>query len=295
MHSLEQLNAFIAVFEKGSYSAAGRTLNKDRTTVRELIKSYEDILGFTLFTIQGRKAIPTDYGNGIYPQVKLVLRQNHQLDLYTKELFEHNLHELTFCFDSDFPSDFIRQIESKALEAYPEVRINWVQKHREQALDALESGDLDLVFLPTKYNLLPKQTILYKNIGYINYHFYVGSQSPLSSHEEITLEDTQLEIQYIAEHTVKTDGLIKPFSSHCRVVGSNELLLSLLELRGWAVLPDHIASKWEAEGRIIKKPSPLLVDDVKIPASVFFSASSQYNPIIAQILDWCSDIAEHYF
>ncbi len=295
MHSLDQLRAFQAVFNKGSYSAAGRELNKDRTTVRELVKSYEDVLGFSLFTIVGRKAVPNEHANAIYPQVTLILRQSHQLDLYTRELFKHKLQELTVCIDHDFPNDFILEIETRVLKAYPEVRFNWYYRHREEALNALENGAVDLAFLPTKYRLLPKQTVLYKTLGYMSYYFYVGKQSPLAAHKSITLEDTQLEIQYIGEHTVRTDALLKPFSSHCRIVGSNDLLISLLEHQGWAILPHHIAGKAVAEGLIIKKPSPLLINDVKIPASVFFSASSQHNPIIMTILDWCSEMAEHYF
>ncbi|SKA60901.1 helix-turn-helix domain-containing protein [Enterovibrio nigricans] len=65
MHTIEQLTAFISVYEKGSYSAAAAALGKSRTTVREHVMAYEDTLGYSLFVIEGKKrfllTVPTSF------------------------------------------------------------------------------------------------------------------------------------------------------------------------------------------------------------------------------------------
>ncbi|MGF1748652.1 LysR family transcriptional regulator [Vibrio cionasavignyae] len=288
-HSLEQLNAFVAVCDAQSYSGAGRALGKDRTTVRELVKAYEDILGYGLFQTQGRSVIPTVQALALLPQVRLVLRQNEKLFQFSHAVFDYPTTNINIVYDNDLPHELVRNIEVRALQRYPELRINWYARGRDSSLEGIVSGEIDFAILPARGGVRPGAPVNYKHLGHVRYGIYVGARSPLASIKEFTLEDAQLEIQYVSEHSLQTKGLITTFSSHCRTVSSNSLLMSMLETGGWALLPIHIASKLSNQASLIQLSSPLLTSDIKIPFSLFYQVGAEANPILANMLTWFDD------
>ncbi|MEF1193146.1 LysR family transcriptional regulator, partial [Vibrio parahaemolyticus] len=64
--SLEQLLAFVAVYEQLSFSKAAVKLNKHRTTIGQVITNLEDLLAVTLFERVGRSVEPTEDARLLY-------------------------------------------------------------------------------------------------------------------------------------------------------------------------------------------------------------------------------------
>ncbi len=52
--SMEQLEAFVAAAEHGSFSAAGRVLRKAQSAVSTQVSNLEEDLGLELFSREGR-------------------------------------------------------------------------------------------------------------------------------------------------------------------------------------------------------------------------------------------------
>ena len=121
MHTFEQISAFVAVYEHGSYSNAAKQLNKSRTTVREHVMTYEDLLGYDLFTIQGRKATPTDNATHLYRRAKLVEKQNRSLFTQSQILFDHDVHTVNICYDVMTPLALLAYLDHQLVKNHPEI------------------------------------------------------------------------------------------------------------------------------------------------------------------------------
>ncbi|KOO14876.1 LysR family transcriptional regulator [Vibrio xuii] len=295
MHTLDQLAAFVAVFENGSYSAAGRRLAKDRTTVRELVKAYEDILGYKLFIIEGRQAIATEEANRLYSPATHVIRQNSLLQQLSVAQLDQPLAELTFGYDGDFPRQLICDLDRLISEHYPHIKTHWLQRGRDTALDSVEDGSLNFAISPARMRIQPKQKVLYKSLGYVSYNLYTGSKSPLLDKEDFSLLDAQAETQLIAEHTNNAGTVVHAYSVDTKVIGCNMLLLDLLSHFGWAILPNHVAESSLKLGRIRKLKSSALANDVHMPFSIYYPFSGDSNELSQQILGWCDELAHRYF
>ncbi|BCN25574.1 LysR family transcriptional regulator [Vibrio alfacsensis] len=295
MHSLDQLYAFVSVYEHHSYSAAGRELNKDRTTVRELVKSYEDILGLELFTIIGRKANPTERATQLYPQAKLVLRQNRKLLEFGNAMFQEPKTRLKLGYDIDFPVDFIAELERRCLSFFPQVRVQWIETHRDNALKQVSERELDLAILPAIGGISPRYPLIFKHLGYISYGLYVGAKSPLAQRAAFTIEDAQLEVQYLSFNNMNSDGMIQAFSSHTRAVSSHTLLVKMLKNEGWALLPVPLGEYYAKKQLLKKLPTPLLANDVKMPFSLFHPIGDEQQATTKALVAWCSELAKSYF
>lgn len=289
MHTIEQISAFVAVYDCKSYSQAGRQLVKDRTTVRELVKALEDATNLKLINVEGRAALPTEEAEALIEQFRLVLRQNDKLLAHIQTLQSPQKATLTVAYNEDFPIEAIQKIEQHALNFHPEVRVSWLERSRKLALDGIVSGEIDLAIMPSLGLLYPEKTVDFMLIGYVSYGIYVGEQSALKPMEDFTLEDIQLEIQYVNERTMLAEGAIQRFSSHSRVTGGNLQTLAAVERNGWAVLPNWISTKW-GKSRVVKKHSPLLSCDWQVPFSLFYQVGKERHRVIQDILSVCSDM-----
>lgn len=295
MHSLDQIYAFASVYENHSYSAAGRKLNKDRTTVRELVKSYEDVLGFELFSIAGRKANPTERAHQLYPQAKLMLRQNQKLLEFSTAMYMEPKTLLKLGYDIDFPVDFIAELERRCLKSFPQVSVQWIETHRDVALKLVSERELDIAILPGKGGISPKYPTIFKHLGYISYGLYVGAKSKLAEKISFSIEDVQLEVQYLSRNNMNSDGMIRAFSSHTRVVSSHTLMVKMLKNEGWSLLPESVG-EYYAQKKILKKmPTPLLANDIKVPFTLFHAIGDEQEATTKALVDWCSELATLYF
>ncbi len=289
MHTLDQITAFITVYDEGSYSRAGRKLDKDRTTIRELVKALEDSVDLVLFDIEGRTAKPTEDAQKLAAQFRFVLRQNEKLSAHIKAYKKHRTNVLTVAYSEDFPIERLSFIEAKLFQTYPELSIDWVERGRETSLAGVDNGEIDLAILPAKGLLYPEKTVEFRLLGYINFGVYVGKTTSLSSTDEIQLEDVQFETQYLSEKSQHTQSGIKAFSSDCRTTGSNMMTVQALNHRGWAILPNWVVRKWGGDS-LVKKKVTLLANDWKIPFSAFYRVGTENNIGIKEILTYAREI-----
>lgn len=85
-YSFSQLEAFTAVAEHGSLMKAAMKLEKDRTTLRDLIDLLEDGLGYPLFVRQGRALQLTAEGEQLHRQAHLLMRQARAFEQFARQV-----------------------------------------------------------------------------------------------------------------------------------------------------------------------------------------------------------------
>ena len=70
---IRQFEAFVAIAETGSFTAAGERVSLTQSTVSQQIKALEEELGEALFVRGGRGVRLTDAGEHLLPKARLIL------------------------------------------------------------------------------------------------------------------------------------------------------------------------------------------------------------------------------
>ena len=70
---IRQIEAFVAVAETGSFTAAGERVNLTQSTISQQIKALEEELGEALFLRGKRQAQLTEAGERLLPHARLML------------------------------------------------------------------------------------------------------------------------------------------------------------------------------------------------------------------------------
>ncbi|SMY16658.1 LysR family transcriptional regulator [Photobacterium aquimaris] len=296
MHTLEQLNAFIMVYEQGSYSAAAKLLGKSRTTVRELVITYEDTVGYSLFVIDGRKAVPSDKAHQLYFHAKVVEKQNRDLHCYSQALFEQEVHTINIVHDVIVPLILMCNIEQKIKSTYSYLTINWLHRTRQEALIMLQDGEADLAIMPDRGMLFPEAEMTWVTLGSLHLKCYAGKNSPLlmskKSHHhdtEVTIHHLQNETQYITENFFSMNIGFAKVSPKMQIVSNNDLLCELLKYNGWAAMPEEYMRNHLKSGDLVEVNIKEMSNSRLISLNIYFMVGKDTQDLFK---DTINDIVE---
>lgn len=158
--NLRQLEAFCAVVEKGSFTAAAEALYLAQSTVSGHIAALEQDLGTPLLIRTGKRQIRlTEAGRQVYAHAHTILQSCSEL---SRELTEQNSLELTVAASS-IPMQYILPPLMAAFAAQePQVRFNLRGGNSESVHAAVLHGDAGVGFVGA---VLDMQSFLYDQIA----------------------------------------------------------------------------------------------------------------------------------
>ncbi|MDR9828648.1 LysR family transcriptional regulator [Vibrio sp. FNV 38] len=269
MFSYEHLAAYCATYEEGSYSKAGRKLNKERTTVREQVKILEDTFNIELFHIQGKKVIPTKEAESLYRQAKVLVKNSQLLYERMQDAYKKPLEVLTVYHDALVPSTLIVEINQMVQQQIPGMRLNWLQRNRDEVLDILASDTASIAIMQSKLKSLPERTFRYINLGTSLHNFYCRPDHPLASIENVHLDELEMATQYLSENHHSSNPELFSVSTDLRLVSSTEVLLELLQHDGWSILSKSLAEPLVKQGVLVEISVSELVNSLRIPLSFY--------------------------
>lgn len=127
--SFDQLRTFIAAAEEGSFSAAGRRLNRAQSVVSQAIANLEGQIGVALFERAGRYPVLTEAGRMLLVDARAVAHTVNALKARAKGMASGVEPELSVAIDVMFPmsvltqaaASFGRQFPATPLRLYVEV------------------------------------------------------------------------------------------------------------------------------------------------------------------------------
>ncbi len=288
MHTLEQVSAFVAVYEHGSYSSAARYLEKSRTTVREHVMAYEDLLGYSLFVIEGRKAVPTEKAKQLYHRAKLVEKQNRSLFVQSQALYESNVHTVTIYYDVITPLNLITHIEKRVMDYNSDIIINWMHRTRQEAIDKLQEGECDIAIMPYRGQLFAEKEVTWKAIKPIQVGCYASVNSPLALIDDLRLENLMLETQYVTENfaTLKLNFTSIQVSPKMHTVSNNDLLCELVKQNGWTIMPRHYMTPYVNRGELVELSLKELGNNMSFGLNAFYCYGKLDIEVFGLILEW---------
>ncbi len=287
MFSIEQLQAFVATVEQGSFSAAARTLNKVQSAISQHIINLEIDSGFPLFNREGRYPVLTEEGKQLLPYAQATLQQHNRLKQSAEQIFKQEHTDLCIAIDEGIPLNRLSDAISQVSTRYPGVNFELLSASSVDIIELVESKRASTGLLFSEVDL--PTGIDFESVGSIQFDVYVSSKHPLAQSTVDNLETLTLFRQLlIRSKTSKTSSFQKAYSPNVWYADNYYILMDLVAKGfGWGVLPSHIVQPLLASGEIIRVPVKFKqltwhanVDVIQHPA---FSALPIHSMLRAEI------------
>lgn len=177
--SIEQLVAFVTVYEQRSFSKAAVQLGKHRTTTGQVIANMEDTLAVELFERIGRNVEPTEEGHLLYHYAKSTIAQSDTFDKIALSLSFGGMESVNFAHSSIIPQPILAAIRTQLAEDFPSMKVNFLIRSKTEIEQGLESGDIHfgLVNIDQAKGIYGKDVTF---IGYMELVPFVKKGSPMS-------------------------------------------------------------------------------------------------------------------
>lgn len=243
-YSFSQLEAFTAVAEHGSLMKAAMKLEKDRTTLRDLIDLLEDGLGYPLFVRKGRALQLTAEGEQLHRQAHLLMRQARAFEQFARQVPSADIQELSIAYDPFTPRRFLQALIAQMVKRG--IRLSLRCTSRAEGEKALTSGQADLGFFQANNHSVGND-MEWRALGAIDMDFYAAEPLFADVARPCSLLDLSLTPQVVM-HSASDLPMARRLQISGNVMVANELemLRGLIEAGcGWGFLPTHFeAARW---------------------------------------------------
>lgn len=238
---ISELKAFVAVYESGSFSAAARQIHLSQPAISKRIALLESRIKQPLFDRVGHKINLTEAGERLLPHAHTILNA-----------LNNGLHDVSRVIDK--PSGVLRIATSYHIglhhlpdslksyyNDYPDVELDIHFMNSEDAISAIESGDIELAIITLPLTLpahLQGTTLWHDPMS-----IFCACDHPLTTSKDIQdlthypaiLPDSVTFTRQLVEKSLSTNGLaitVRLSSNHL------ESIRMMVEIGlGWSVLP----------------------------------------------------------
>lgn len=142
--SSDYIQLFLAVLDRGSFSAAARTLGRVPSAVSMAIGNLEAELGYALFERGPREVRATAQALALEPHARLIAEQLGLLQVHALELSQGLESSLTLAVVPDIDHRPLLAAIATLGERFPLLDIQVLSAPQEEALQLLDSGRADL-------------------------------------------------------------------------------------------------------------------------------------------------------
>ncbi|CZF78503.1 LysR substrate binding domain protein [Grimontia celer] len=295
MISLEQIQSFLSVYEAGSYSAGGRKIGKDRTTVRERVVAMEEMIGEPLFTIEGKRALPTALADALYRRAWNINKQAMDFNQAAFTANQVQLTELVIHHHALTSIDMLSDVDKTIGERYPHLKINWLQRHRDESFVDLEKGRGHISIMPSIGNALLQRDVGSVNLGADRIAVYAGKHSPLAKKKSVDVNALTTEVQLVNESAQSAHLAYMNVASQQHTVSNSELLMSLLRSRGWTALSRANAEKYVQRGEIVELNVEQLTNGYSAGLVLFYALAFENNDVVREAIRIIQEAALKHF
>ena len=142
---LKQLNAFIAVAELRSFSAAAKKTGLSQPSLSRLLKQLETDMGVMLIDRYHRPLHLTEAGSFFYDKISSILAEVDTVVSMTQRLSAPSS-ALNIGFVPSILYGLLPDVIARLKKSSPEIEVNLKDISSYQQMDALKSGDIDVGF-----------------------------------------------------------------------------------------------------------------------------------------------------
>lgn len=250
--SLDQLLVLVTIADTGSFSAAGRKLDRAQSAISQIVASLEGAQGIALFDRSGHRPKLTDIGHVLVAQARLVLAGAARFEAVAANTRVGLESELALAIDPLVPTapliDSLRALGS----TYPDLPVSFSTEGLGGSLRRLRSGSTALaicLLLPA----VPEDIIAYPLLR-IRVRAVCAPDHPLATLGRLaSADDLAPHVQLVLSDPVDPGGANYGLSSArlWRFVDLARRLDFLLAGFGWCRMPEHLVADAIAKGQLI--------------------------------------------
>jgi len=279
--SLDQLRAFIAAVDEGSFSAASRKLLRSQSVVSETISNLEEQIGVRLFDRSGRYPKLTPAGLAILGDARSIISGVDLLKARAKGMSVGLEPELSVVIDVFSPIDAITQVAKAFRRQYPGVPLRIYVEALGAAIQPILDGRCSVGIIGS-LPVIP-DTLTNERLPGIAFFMVAAHDHPLASYrgkipKEVLAKHTQIVLTDKSELSAGREfGVISPATWRLAdLFAKHHFLLNGL---GWGGMPLHAVRKDLENGRLSVLPiEDVPPDGLILPMSVVWQTKSPPGP-----------------
>ena len=183
----DSIELFLAVIERGSFSAAARSLGRVPSAVSMGIANLEAELGYLLFDRSHREPVPTAMAAALVPHARLIAEQLKQLQVHAIELSLGLESKLSIGVVADLDKRAVLAAIKVIARRFPLLDIELLTAAQDDVLAMLHSGRVSvcLAFAGLNMNVLER----FQFVGLERMIATLSADYPLLPGQELFLED----------------------------------------------------------------------------------------------------------
>lgn len=252
--SLDQLRAFIAAADEGSFSAGARRLNRTQSAVSELISNFEAQIGVTLFDRSERYPRLTPAGVVLLADARGVVANIDLLKARAKGISGGLESELSVVVDVLFPIEAMAESATEFRERFPRTPLRLFVEALGGAYQPVLDGRCSIGVVGS----LPiaPDSMTFERLQGVELIMVAAREHPLASlkgvipKSELT-KHVQLVLTDRSELTLGREfGVISPLTWRLGDLFAKHTFL--LKGLGWGGMPLHAVKEDLREGRLVK-------------------------------------------
>ncbi|SEF06057.1 DNA-binding transcriptional regulator, LysR family [Burkholderia sp. WP9] len=122
--TINQLRAFVAVCDHGSFSGAARELRRAQSAISHAINALESAFDVLLFERNARKATLTAAGRSLLPDARGVISRTEEMKMRAVAIAEAGVPQVSIAVDTYFPRAHLIECLRRLQSDFPTVAIN---------------------------------------------------------------------------------------------------------------------------------------------------------------------------
>lgn len=264
---LDNLKAFLAAVDRGSFSGAARALNRVPSAVSMAIANLEAELDLQLFDRSGREPRPTVHAQALLPQARLLVEQLDRLNTYALSLTQGLEASLTIALVPELiaAESWSRALQALALE-YPLLEVEVLTAPQADALGMLEGGRADLALVFERYGLGAHEA--FQEIAQERLVAVVAPHHPLLERvSDASVRDADLlcarQIVVAGRDSNELDKRISVSRLQWKTDSPAAALSLVTAGAGWAWLPSAFVRPCLADGSLVEIPTENLTNELR--------------------------------
>ena len=156
---LDQIRAFIAVVEAGSFRSAADAIHKTQPSISAAVKTLENQYGLQLFDRDSYRPTLTSEGHAFFRQSKKLMSQVQQLEHLGHDLAHGAATPLRLCLGQMSLSDECLMLIKGFQQAHPDIPLEITTNHLYGVQESLQKDTADIAIGP-RYGLDDKHAFI---------------------------------------------------------------------------------------------------------------------------------------
>ena len=255
--SLEQLQAFVATVETGSFSAAARRLGKAQSVISTAVSNLEIDLGNSLFLRSGRYPRLTPAGERLLAEARVILERCEHFRGVAKSLGEGVESRLVLAVDELYPLEQLGALMDEFARRFPSVELELLFPLMEDVSRMVLEERVDLGIM-WRQEILPS-ALNFHALGWVPLKIVCAPEHALARQQVGWEELKRYRQLMVATRNDSEEKVRLRVAADVWWIESHWVIVELVQRNlGWAFVPEHVVAGALDNGYLV---SPALAFD----------------------------------